>query len=68
MKHFDSALGFDSLLLGVSESKNSYFITTDREKTKQNKTLKTPANLNLSSIFPRKKLAILLLKRKEKHY
>lgn len=42
MRHFDSALDFDSLLLGVSESKDFHIITTNT----QTKSLKTPANLN----------------------
>jgi hypothetical protein len=36
MKHFDSVLGFDSLLPGVSESRNYQAITTDSNKNIKN--------------------------------
>lgn len=63
MRHFDSALDFDSLLLGVSESKDFHIITTNTNKiTKNTSKPKLWLDFWKKKIFPEKKLLAFLLK------
>lgn len=63
MRHFDSALDFDSLLLGVSESKDFHIITTNTNKiTKNTSKPKLWLDFWKKKFFPEKKLLAFLLK------